>query len=401
MHLRLCPKLVPYSPLPCSIEQFMMIFSSNWLRQRLEFIARWGLIALVMAGISLGTGNAAYGLSLSSSTTVAYLPPGNAITDGRALLRYSLPIDNDEIRNIQATLEGLSEWLRAKRWGPVKKDIAKVERLLSRNREAILNDIPDGKRAAAISYLDDIQAQLLPVQEAVDNRDRETLWLKRSAMLEDVGRIEELMVTEFPYEVPEEYSNLPQLKGRATVEFKTSKGTMKAVIDGYSAPVTGGNFVDLVQRGFYDDMEFIRAEDYYVLQTGDPDGPEEGFIDPKTGEYRAIPLEILVKGDESPTYGATLESLGRYLEEPVLPFSAFGTLGMARPNTDPNGGSSQFFFFLFEPELTPAGLNLLDGRYTVFGYVVDNEDILDNLGQGDRIEAVRVVSGADNLVEPA
>jgi peptidylprolyl isomerase len=354
-----------------------------------------------MAGISLGTGNAAYGLSLSSSTTVAYLPPGNAITDGRALLRYSLPIDNDEIRNIQATLEGLSEWLRAKRWGPVKKDIAKVERLLSRNREAILNDIPDGKRAAAISYLDDIQAQLLPVQEAVDNRDRETLWLKRSAMLEDVGRIEELMVTEFPYEVPEEYSNLPQLKGRATVEFKTSKGTMKAVIDGYSAPVTGGNFVDLVQRGFYDDMEFIRAEDYYVLQTGDPDGPEEGFIDPKTGEYRAIPLEILVKGDESPTYGATLESLGRYLEEPVLPFSAFGTLGMARPNTDPNGGSSQFFFFLFEPELTPAGLNLLDGRYTVFGYVVDNEDILDNLGQGDRIEAVRVVSGADNLVEPA
>ena len=379
----------------------MMIFSSNWLRQRLEFIARWGLIALVMAGISLGTGNAAYGLSLSSSTTVAYLPPGNAITDGRALLRYSLPIDNDEIRNIQATLEGLSEWLRAKRWGPVKKDIAKVERLLSRNREAILNDIPDGKRAAAISYLDDIQAQLLPVQEAVDNRDRETLWLKRSAMLEDVGRIEELMVTEFPYEVPEEYSNLPQLKGRATVEFKTSKGTMKAVIDGYSAPVTGGNFVDLVQRGFYDDMEFIRAEDYYVLQTGDPDGPEEGFIDPKTGEYRAIPLEILVKGDESPTYGATLESLGRYLEEPVLPFSAFGTLGMARPNTDPNGGSSQFFFFLFEPELTPAGLNLLDGRYTVFGYVVDNEDILDNLGQGDRIEAVRVVSGADNLVEPA
>jgi peptidylprolyl isomerase len=159
--------------------------------------------------------------------------------------------------------------------------------------------------------------------------------------------------------------------------------------------------VDLVQRGFYDDMEFIRAEDYYVLQTGDPDGPEEGFIDPKTGEYRAIPLEILVKGDESPTYGATLESLGRYLEEPVLPFSAFGTLGMARPNTDPNGGSSQFFFFLFEPELTPAGLNLLDGRYTVFGYVVDNEDILDNLGQGDRIEAVRVVSGADNLVEPA
>ena len=63
-------------------------------------------------------------------------------------------------------------------------------------------------------------------------------------------------------------------------------------------------------------MEFIRAEDYYVLQTGDPEGPEEGFIDPKTGKYRAIPLEILVKGDEAPIYGATLESLGRFLDEP-------------------------------------------------------------------------------------
>ena len=378
-----------------------MIFSSSWLRLSLRSWVRWGLMSLILVGLGMASAEAAYGMPLAPRATVAYLPPGNAITDGSALLRYSLPIDNDEIRNLQGTLEGLSEWLRSKRWGPIKKDIAKVERQLSRNREAILNDIPDGKRAAAVSYIDDIQAQLLPVKDAIDNRDRETLWLKRSAMLEDVGRIEELMVTDFPYEVPEEYSNLPQLKGRATVEFKTSKGAMQAVIDGYSAPVTGGNFIDLVQRGFYDDMEFIRAEDYYVLQTGDPAGPEDGFIDPKTGEYRAIPLEILVKGDESPVYGATLESLGRYLEDPVLPFSAFGTLGMARPNAEPNGGSSQFFFFLFEPELTPAGLNLLDGRYTVFGYVVENKEILEKLGQGDRIESVKVISGADNLVEPA
>ena len=378
-----------------------MILSSSWLRQSLRSLVRWGCIVLAVAGVGFGSMEAAVAIPIGPATTVAYLPPGNAITDGRALLRYSLPIDNDEIRNIQENLEGLSEWLRAKRWGPVKKDIARVERLLSRNREAILDDIPAGKRAAAVSYLDDIQAQLLPVRDAVDNRDSETIWLKRAAMLDDVSRIEELMVTEFPYQVPAEYSSLPQLKGRATVEFKTSKGTMQAVIDGYSAPVTGGNFIDLVQRGFYDDMEFIRAEDYYVLQTGDPEGPEEGFVDPKTGQYRAIPLEILVKGDEEPIYGETLEALGRFLDEPVLPFSAFGTLGMARPNTDPNGGSSQFFFFLFEPELTPAGLNLLDGRYSVFGYVIDNQEVLEKLGQGDQIESVRVISGADNLVEPA
>ena len=49
------------------------------------------------------------------------LPPGNALTDGAALLRYSLPIDNPEIRQVQGELEGLSEWLRSKRFGPIKK----------------------------------------------------------------------------------------------------------------------------------------------------------------------------------------------------------------------------------------------------------------------------------------
>jgi peptidylprolyl isomerase len=57
------------------------------------------------------------------------------------------------------------------------------------------------------------------------------------------------MVQGFPFEVPEQYSNLPQLKGRATVEIKTNKGQVTVVVDGYSAPVTAGNFVDLVQRG--------------------------------------------------------------------------------------------------------------------------------------------------------
>jgi peptidylprolyl isomerase len=73
---------------------------------------------------------------------------------------------------------------------------------------------------------------------------------------------------------------------------------------------------------------------------------------------------------------------------------------MARPESQPNGGSSQFFFFLFEPELTPAGLNLLDGRYAVFGYVVEGQEVLDKLKQGDVIESAKVIDGAENLVQP-
>jgi peptidylprolyl isomerase len=184
------------------------------------------------------------------------------------------------------------------------------------------------------------------------------------------------------------------------VQFTTNKGEITAIVDGYSAPVTAGNFVDLVQRGFYDGLEFTRAEESYVLQIGDPPGAEVGFIDPATKKYRSIPLEVLVKGDSVPTYGITLEDAGRFREQPVLPFSAYGTLALARPGDDPNGGSSQFFFFLFEPELTPAGLNLLDGRYAVFGYVVEGQSVLGQLKQGDKIVSAKVVQGADKLAKP-
>ncbi|MFM6200158.1 MAG: peptidylprolyl isomerase, partial [Dolichospermum sp.] len=222
----------------------------------------------------------------------------------------------------------------------------------------------------------------------------------RAKLLDLVSLLEESMVTKFPFAVPAEYSNLPQLNGRATIAFKTNKGDLTVVVDGYSAPVTAGNFVDLVQRGFYNGLEFTRSEESYFLQTGDPVGQEVGFIDPQTGKYRAIPLEILVQGEKEPTYGITLEEAGRYLDMPVLPFSSFGALVMARPENEPNGGSSQVFFFLFEPELTPAGRNLLDGRYAVFGYLTKGQEVLDKLKAGDKIESATVIQGGENLVQP-
>ena len=332
---------------------------------------------------------------------VAYLPPGDAITDPRSLLRYSLPIDSPEIRNVQDNLEGLNYSLRTKQWGRAKREINKSAKLLNRKRTAILEAIPEERRATAEPLFGKINTQLEAMQTAAQTKDLETLWSGRRATLGVIGELEYLMVKGFPYEVPAEYDYLPQLKGRATIEFKTNEGPVTVVVDGYSAPVTAGNFVDLVERGFYDGMTFDRAEENYVLQTGDPDGPEAGFIDPKTKKYRAIPLEILVEGDDVPTYGATLEDLGRFLEKPVLPFNSFGALAMARPESEPDGGSSQFFFFLFEPELTPAGLNLLDGRYSVFGYTVDGKESLDKMGrQGGKILSAKVIDGLDNFVAP-
>lgn len=350
---------------------------------------------VIALGLVLG------GWSLSTSPAWAALPAGNAITDGKALLRYSLPIDNKPIRKVQAEVESIASSLRAKRWGPVASSLKSADRIINTKRDAILASVRADRQADATAQLDVISAGIQKATAAVETKDKSAVWTTRREILDAVGAIEEAMVQGFPFEVPAAYSNLPQLKGRATINVETSKGNVTVVVDGYSAPVTAGNFVDLVQRGFYDGLPFTRAEDSYVLQFGDPNGPEEGFIDPKTQQYRAIPLEILAQGDQEPTYGITLEDAGRYGDLPVLPFSSYGALAMARPEPDPDGGSSQVFFFLFEPELTPAGANLLDGRYAVFGYTIsDGKAVLDKIHPGDKIIKATVVEGLENLVQP-
>ena len=102
--------------------------------------------------------------------------------------------------------------------------------------------------------------------------------------------------------------------------------------------------------------------------------------------------------DGLPVYEFTFEDVGKYRDEPVLPFNAFGTLAMARREAEPNSASSQFFFLLKESELTPSGTNILDGRYSVFGYVVDGQELLRELKAGDVIQSMKVVDGAENLV---
>lgn len=329
------------------------------------------------------------------------LPQGNAVTSGKALLRYALPIDNEPIREIQEVLEDISEPLRArKRLSSIRGSLTRIERILSNKQDEIFASVTPDRRADAGFIMTRMEMDINGMRTAIEDDNKEGVWVKRGELLDEVGVLESLMVNGFPFEVPAEYSHLPQLRGRATVDMETEKGRVVIVVDGYNAPVTAGNFVDLVQRGFYDGLAVNRAEDFYVVQVGDPPGDADGFVDPKTGEYRAIPLEIMVKGDDAPTYGITLEDAGRFLEEPVLPFSAYGAVAMARPGDEPNGGSSQFFFFLFEPNLTPAGANLLDGRYAVFGYVIDGTEVLGELKVGDKIKSAKVVSGLENLVEP-
>ena len=330
----------------------------------------------------------------------AILAQGDAVTDPQAILRYALPIENSSVRKLQKSLEGISSKLRAKRWKNIGRNITDASFVLSARRNKLLDSVPEERKAKAEAIIDELTQGVVELKEIVDTKNREATYIKRKELLDLVTDLEELMVVGYPFEVPAEYSYLPQLLGRATVDIETNKGNLEVVVDGYSAPVNGGNFIDLVERGFYDGLDFNRAEDFYILQAGDPPGEADGFIDPETNEYRAIPIEVLVKGDELPVYGDTLEELGRYLDEPAIPFNSYGAMALARPANDPNGGSSQFFFFKFDTEITPPGYNLMDGRYSVFGYLTDGKEVLEELTAGDKIISAKVVDGIENLKQP-
>ncbi len=372
------------------------LFWRNFLTKSKQWLAA-SLLALLLASLF---GNPLAYASAAKPLLIAALAKGDAITDPRAILRNALPIDNDQIRQLQASIEDLSYDLRKKLWSAVSKDVTQASKILNTRSDKILDSVPEERRPQAEAILENVKTEVQQLQTAVGGKDKAQISLLRQKLLDQLTDLEELMVVGFPFEVPEAYTNLPQLKGRATVDIETTQGNLTVVVDGYSAPVNGGNFIDLVQHGFYDGLPFFQIEDNFVIQTGDPVGTEEGFIDPKTKQYRAIPLEVFIKREEKPIYGMTLEDAGIYLPDLALPFNAYGAVALARPSEDANGGSSQFFFFKFDNELTPPGFNLMDGRYSVFGYLVEGKDVLGKLSDKDKIISAKVVNGLENLVEP-
>nr|O49939.1 RecName: Full=Peptidyl-prolyl cis-trans isomerase, chloroplastic; AltName: Full=40 kDa thylakoid lumen PPIase; AltName: Full=40 kDa thylakoid lumen rotamase; Flags: Precursor [Spinacia oleracea]CAA72792.1 thylakoid lumen rotamase [Spinacia oleracea] len=369
------------------------------------------LAAALISGVpSLSWERHAEALTSPVLPDLAVLISGPPIKDPEALLRYALPIDNKAIREVQKPLEDITESLRVlglKALDSVERNLKQASRALKNGKSLIIAGLAESKKDRGVELLDKLEAGMGELQQIVENRNREGVAPKQRELLQYVGSVEEDMVDGFPYEVPEEYQTMPLLKGRAVVEMKVKvkdnpnvdNCVFRIVLDGYNAPVTAGNFLDLVERHFYDGME-IQRRDGFVVQTGDPEGPAEGFIDPSTEKPRTIPLEIMVEGEKVPVYGSTLEELGLYKAQTKLPFNAFGTMAMAREEFENNSGSSQIFWLLKESELTPSNANILDGRYAVFGYVTDNQDYLADLKVGDVIESVQAVSGVDNLVNP-
>lgn len=139
---------------------------------------------------------------------------------------------------------------------------------------------------------------------------------------------------------------------KRTAVFETSKGNFEIELFTEKAPVTTKNFIDLINKGFYDGLIFHRVIDGFMLQGGCPEGTGRG----------------------GPGYNIQDEF------HPDLKHDAEGILSMA--NAGPNTGGSQFFIILVP---TPW----LDGKHAVFGKVTSGMDVVKAIGKvqvgaGDR-----------------
>ena len=135
----------------------------------------------------------------------------------------------------------------------------------------------------------------------------------------------------------------------------TEKGDMKAELYENETPITAGNFIKLINEGFYDGLAFHRVLPDFVIQGGCPDGTGAG----------------------GPGYSIQCETSApkQYHER--------GALSMAHRGK--NTGGSQFFVCHSRNNTAH-----LDGVHTVFGKVVEGLDVLDAIEQGDLILSIKI-----------
>jgi len=153
------------------------------------------------------------------------------------------------------------------------------------------------------------------------------------------------------YDAPHDMQIDPDKEYQATIE--TDKGTIDVKLYPEHAPKTVNNFVALARDGFYDGLVFHRVIPNFMVQGGDPTGTGRG------GPGYKFEDEV----DDNPLGHET------------------GSLSMA--NAGPNTNGSQFF-------ITHAPQPHLNGRHTVFGKVMDGQDVVDAIEQGDAMQKVTI-----------
>lgn len=133
---------------------------------------------------------------------------------------------------------------------------------------------------------------------------------------------------------------------------ETNLGTMEVELYEEQAPITTKNFIDLIEKKYYDGIIFHRVIKGFMIQGGDPTGTGTG----------------------GPGYKIKDEF------HKDLKHDKMGILSMA--NSGPNTGGSQFF-------ITLAPTPWLNGKHAIFGHIIKGEDVLLKIGSvpvgsGDR-----------------
>ena len=137
---------------------------------------------------------------------------------------------------------------------------------------------------------------------------------------------------------------------------KTNKGTIKLNLFYDQVPLTVSNFVNLVNRGYYNNLKFHRVIDDFMIQTGCPLGTGTG----------------------GPGYDFEDEF------HDSLKHDKPGILSMA--NAGPGTNGSQFF-------ITHVETPWLDNNHSIFGQVIDDDDqdVVNSISQNDIIEKIIIV----------
>jgi peptidyl-prolyl cis-trans isomerase B (cyclophilin B) len=143
---------------------------------------------------------------------------------------------------------------------------------------------------------------------------------------------------------------------------KTDKGNIALRLYGEATPLTVANFVNLAERGYYDSIRFHRVINNFMIQGGDPMGTGSG----------------------GPGY--------RFEDEIVdtLKHTGPGILSMA--NAGPKTNGSQFF-------ITHKATDWLDGKHTVFGKVLEGQDVVDAIEQNDMIISIDIMGDIPEQME--
>lgn len=166
--------------------------------------------------------------------------------------------------------------------------------------------------------------------------------------------------------------------GNEIAVFDTSQGTIRVKLAGEDAPIHVANFVELAQKGFYDNLKFHRYVPGFVIQGGDPntrDMSGNDVVRQAGGMFSKL-------GTGGPGYSIK----GEFTTNPHNSHED-GALAMARSN-DPDSAGSQFYFCL-------GPQHNLDSGYTVFGQTIEGKDVIAKLRVGDVINHIEIEGAAE------